>query len=1239
MKTSGLTPPSIPPLPSISERASRRSEATPDVGAVRSIRAGLAGYQPERDVRTVAFSPSQPIPPLDRLPRSTLASEMPIVGNANEGYAEVWTGRMDGKRFAYLVTRNTSYPLAEVTQQDIDAAKRWVAEYGSDTIGRARDDWFNSSAKDKAPLYAAARELLSDAGLRGRIFPEGHVRIELPSSIGRDGKDSNAQMLAIASSLGFQPERDDPTTAVDESRIVLLPKNETGGSALFAMYNTGGADSMVGQATLQGANPRFVYRDGSVMLQLQKTLDGGEHVRSNHRLFDGEPGRAFVLGFQRAEKDNFWANAYAAGQGLLLLGAARALPRYVANSLRGEPTRMVQVVPGSKGLFGTAQQVRRMVGEANQNARTPVGRLPAAQERTPAQTPAQTTVAGNANGAGRGTGVPRDSAQRLEQNALGGIPVGQTTNPVSPQEVQGAPLAAPATEGASRSSAAEGEVGRRVSRDELLRGDFPGRSRLVDALLGLDGSAVFLQDRLDKMKAGETIPVPGLGVDVRVTRSVDTRQGFVAIVSVDDGQGGRVAYAPDYLRGSRRLDLPPGLQTGRVRSLHSQGQVVMSNTAPVVSSKTPHALSSLSPPGLQSQYAAESVLAMQQPGEPNAQGGSQRQPAPIEKSSSVIQELARDVHRKWSTYNKQRDYAVAIYDALSAYQQEQGYDYFARLARFNATAQPVRGHRADVGRWPDDVDFRSRLADFEPTLLQRWLNEPIRNNSGKVVYENFESFVNSARGQRLLSAAQLAWPPADALLALADLGQARSQTRAAAWHKQIPKQVSQFLDVVSYANADGSPLRGHAQRGYRFEPPSDRRIDEIFEGKPMRRSGVTALSEYVPADEKQAPDRSEDSSNMRRFMRGDEGSVRLFADRFTRVLPPEKAKAYGVVLTSVPSSTPGTQSGVDLLLNELKARGYRVQRLLVNPFARQTVQESGNHGLGRHIGHIMLRKPPAPDKIYVLIDDLVASGNSMAWAAQAMQQNGAREVFPLALGLNTRQHDALHTASKRFKQLNWEYKSAAFPFRALTTSAQALQQWFERAMRIHELAREVAIEIRDDYMNDHTKAIMGDFPAVARRYEDGSAVTALTQDEALALRLWLEHGGDDQRAAQASGGVYATADSISPRVSAAGKRLGLSPMNRLRQYFGLPSARELGMSTFEDQPHIEQRLQEQGYEALPRAQAAAVREFLASHDAGNALPDSDAVRSAAQAATKKLGFKGWRDFLQWHDQERADRLR
>jgi glycerol dehydrogenase-like iron-containing ADH family enzyme len=314
------------------------------------------------------------VPDMDALVRKTLKPELTVKGSPWEGQAQLWTGESrEGQRWAYLVTRSNSYALGQTSKQDVDAAKHWVAKYGPENKGRAKGDFLNSFAEDKAPLYHKARELLGDKRLQGRSFPEGYVEVRLPATLGADG--SNLRMLAIASSMGFQPElAADARTPSEHGRTLLLPNNSHGGKALFGMYNTGGTQSQLAQTTQQGVRPEFNVREHGVTLEYDvPSTAGAPRSRAAMPLHEGRAAESFVEGFRSAKDVDFWSNAYVIGQSVTLLASARALPRYVANSVQGQPSRIVHTVPfsGGSNILGGASQLRQIVRQANQNAVPP----------------------------------------------------------------------------------------------------------------------------------------------------------------------------------------------------------------------------------------------------------------------------------------------------------------------------------------------------------------------------------------------------------------------------------------------------------------------------------------------------------------------------------------------------------------------------------------------------------------------------------------------------------------------------------------------------------------------------------------------------------------------------------------------------------------------------------------------------------------------------------------------------
>jgi hypothetical protein len=359
---------------------SSKAKPTPPAATRSQANGGTtkpAASKPEpQAAKARKFQPA-PAPDLQTLERDTLKHELPVKGGAWEGEAQLWTGSSDkGERYAYLVTRTHSYPLGRVGQQDVDDAKHWIAKYGPQNKGRAKGDIFNSFAKDKAPLYHAARELLSSKGLQGRIFPEGYVELHLPETLGAHGEDSNLRMLVIASSMGFQPEPPDgPRSALGHGRVLMLPNNAHGGRALSAMHNTGG-------------------------------------MRIGLPVHEGQAEPSFIKGFRNARHINFWSNAYAAGQSGMLLLSARALPRYVANTMQGKPSHVVHAVPFSRGsMLGSPAQVRQMIGEAHRNVQPTTVKVPVNTK------PATKSLAGSASAAVKSDGpAPKGSANSPSSN-------------------------------------------------------------------------------------------------------------------------------------------------------------------------------------------------------------------------------------------------------------------------------------------------------------------------------------------------------------------------------------------------------------------------------------------------------------------------------------------------------------------------------------------------------------------------------------------------------------------------------------------------------------------------------------------------------------------------------------------------------------------------------------------------------------------------------------------------------
>jgi len=334
----------------------------------------------ERKVWLDLYGPKQ-VPGIEELRPNSLRNEATMAGSELQGQGQLWTGvGKDGHRYAYLVMRNVYYPLRAVYAEDLVETRQWIERYGQETVGRAKGERWNARAQDKAPLYAQARALLATKGLQGRIFPEGYIRLELPAMLGERGTDPNQQMLAIASSMGISPEVDDARTPQDESRVLLLPNNESGARVLFAMYNSGGQQSILNQALRQGHKLDFEFRDGTILLRRSWVGRGPSPGRSGDKvqgtgleeLFQSKPSAAFVNGLRQARNQQLVSDWYLFGQSVLLLSYARALPAQFAHkwAVTGKRPQIVHAMPfgqGSNFAFGSAANQRAIIEQVNRS--------------------------------------------------------------------------------------------------------------------------------------------------------------------------------------------------------------------------------------------------------------------------------------------------------------------------------------------------------------------------------------------------------------------------------------------------------------------------------------------------------------------------------------------------------------------------------------------------------------------------------------------------------------------------------------------------------------------------------------------------------------------------------------------------------------------------------------------------------------------------------------------------------
>lgn len=100
-------------------------------------------------------------------------------------------------------------------------------------------------------------------------------------------------------------------------------------------------------------------------------------------------------------------------------------------------------------------------------------------------------------------------------------------------------------------------VPRLLTRGELVEGQEPGAKMLRSVLESLNNSPAVLQKLSAQLKKeGDSTSMQIGSQNVLITRGSATKNGFALKITVPNGQGGQVSYAPEYNANSKKLDLP-----------------------------------------------------------------------------------------------------------------------------------------------------------------------------------------------------------------------------------------------------------------------------------------------------------------------------------------------------------------------------------------------------------------------------------------------------------------------------------------------------------------------------------------------------------------------------------------------------------------------------------------------------------------------------------------------------------
>jgi hypothetical protein len=367
-----------------------------------------------------------------------------------------------------------------------------------------------------------------------------------------------------------------------------------------------------------------------------------------------------------------------------------------------------------------------------------------------------------------------------------------------------------------------------------------------------------------------------------------------------------------------------------------------------------------------------------------------------------------------------RELADRLLEKLS---EEQVSDLLSPLRRANAGST---GTEPDTTGWSSNTDSQTRVDRFDTRLLNRWFAEPINGTNGQQQYNNFLDFAQQrgladelaevGHAPTLDPSGSDGQPNPDAnvnralLTAVLDLRRDRSKA-AKDLFKSLPVQVQEFADIVINANApqangEASPRKSYLARSFRPQQVDPGTLADALpsSGQLLVETGIAALDEYKP-DARGTHFPTEMLLQLKFSQKTEE--VNRAADYFARLLqralgPAEQANARGVELVPVPSSTPGSLTStlrvltrLNMLQKQAGKPAYKIRPLIVNPFGRPSVRSGPGNAATKQQDHQLLRGATNPDKVYVLIDDVVTTGGTITAAMQAMLQNSADKSRPI----------------------------------------------------------------------------------------------------------------------------------------------------------------------------------------------------------------------------------------------------
>ncbi|MGL4728305.1 MAG: hypothetical protein ACRCWO_06085, partial [Bosea sp. (in: a-proteobacteria)] len=427
---------------------------------------------------------------------------------------------------------------------------------------------------------------------------------------------------------------------------------------------------------------------------------------------------------------------------------------------------------------------------------------------------------------------------------------------------------------------------------------------------------------------------------------------------------------------------------------------------------------------------------------------------------------------------------------------------FRTVDRANAAASaPFQAMPA----WPKGTSGAVKVNAFDKATLERLIAEPVRGADGAILHPGVMSYLQVALPGKTTSKLELpagsttystlgafglipfssqtpsAKQIAAALVGLRELAankQSENADDAKVLWKSLPQQLRDVALIINQSRQDGLPSRGAASLGDTVQQPSVSQYQAllgdqlVFRGTQadgyMAALGEVRISSSSTDSRRRVTKTMEERSfydlkNLGADTQSESVSVAAkrqqavaavyFADKIVSKISPETAASQGLVFVIPPSSTPGRVPGMQMVLDVLQKRGFKTEDVLVNPFKRESSAKGGGRDAERQFDNVFVKKALTNNvdfngtsvaKTYVVLDDILTSGATLAASVQILTQNGAQNVIPLALVAATHDGALNSVIDMRFRQLSEMLPtSTAGGFQNLTASRQELVEWQE----------------------------------------------------------------------------------------------------------------------------------------------------------------------------------------------------